>query len=208
MRRGFVFLFLLLFFAACKNEESAEKLYVQAVDFYSERNFEKSLECLEACLKNCNSFYQAGLLKAKIFYFENENQKAFKTVDSLVKKYPDYTEARIWKIRLLIGLEKYDEAEKLLDREIGLNGSDWRVYHLYSLLAEKMGLLDERLVMCSKAQKYLEEGRKIYVEAADAWLKLGMRGKALDCLEKARGLNPGDKSVSAFMRFIENGEDL
>ena len=208
MRRGFVFLFLLLVFAACKNEDSAQKMYVQALEFYSERDFEKSLECLEACLKNCRSIYQADLLKAKIFYFENENQKALKTVESLVKKYPDCTEARIWKIRLLISLEKFEEAESLLVREIGLNGSDWRVYHLYSLLAEKMGLLDERLVMCSKAQKYLEEGRKIYVEAADAWLKLGMRTKALGCLEKAMAMNPADKSVSDFMRFIENGEDL
>ena len=146
-------------------------------------------------------------MKAKILYFQDKLVEANLVLHKAIKKYPEYTDARIWFIRVLIAQEKYEEAEAALIKELSFNSGDCRVFYQYGNLCEKLGRLDERLSMYRKAESLLSENSKIYLELADIWLILGMRERALDELDKAEVVMEDSQTIKELKRYIRNGND-
>lgn len=201
----------LLFFGCAQNrekEELAQKIYVQAVDEYGDQKFDSCLDFAEKSISLKRDFYQARLLQAKVFYFQDKNSLAQKTIKKLVKQYPEYTEARIWKIRILLQAQEYDEAKKLLDTELSFNNTDWRVYYLYALLAQKQNNFNLRLSMQKHAEQFLQDGNKVYIDLAAVWLQLGLRDRAIDYLEKAKNLSSDEESIDRAIAHLKNGDDI
>ena len=157
-------------------------------------------------IKNDSDFYQAKLLKAKILYFENSLEKSFLILKKLIKKYPEYTDARIWFIRVLLAQSKYDEAEKYLIKELSFNSGDCRVFYQYGNLCSKLNRMDERLSMYRKAEELLRENSKIYLELADVWLALGLKDRALDELDKAELLSDDKQTIKELKNYIKKIE--
>lgn len=201
----FLIVFSCLFLLSCSKKEAAEEYYVKAAEAYSKQDFDSSLEWVNQAKKNDSSFYQADFLKAKIFYFQDSLEKSKSILNKLIKKYPQYTDARIWYIRVLIAQEKYEEAESFLLKELSFNSGDCRVFYQYGNLCEKLGRLDERLSMYRKAESLLSENSKIYLELADIWLILGMRDRALDELDKAEVVSEDSQTIKDLKRYIRNG---
>ena len=195
-------------FISCTDKESATRLYVQAVNAYVEENFENSKALAKRCLESDSSFFQANFLLGKIAYFEGDYKAAERIMQKLCKKIPEFTEARIWYIRILIALEKYDEAEVRLKEEETINSSDWRIYYQYALLAGKRDRTDERLSMCRKAEALLDDGAKVYVEMADMWIKMGLRSNAIECLDKALVVSHDKQALEELKAFLESGKDI
>ncbi len=189
-------------------KENAQKLYLMAVSSYSEENFSKALDFTEQALRCNKKLYQASLLKAKIFYFTNKNEEAEKTISSLVKKVPDFTEARIWKIRILLQNHKFEEAKALLDRETEFNSTDWRIFYLYALLAEKQENFNLRISMEKQAEQTLNESSRVFIDLASIWITLGLRERALDYLEKAKALSIHPENLENAIRHVKNGDDI
>jgi len=209
MKKFILICFATLSLIGCKkNEKEAQVLYAKALNSYAEQNLSKSLEYVNRSLENYSDFYQAQFLKAKILFFTNKNEQSLKILNDLVKKHPEYTDARIWKIRLLIAEEKYQKAEECLTKEIAVNASDYRVYHLYSILAQKLNQMDKRLAMCTKAEECLNESYNVYVELADIWLKLGMRNKAVDALDNAIMISPKKDELKELQAYIKQGNEI
>lgn len=204
----FVLIFSVLTFASCKNTENALIFYTKALDYYQTEDLEKSGEFIDLCIKQDSSFYQAKFLKAKILYFSNNYNKSYNLLYSLVKKYPRYTDARIWKIRLLIALDRLEEAEKELNKELSFNNSDWRVYYQYSLLSDKLAQMDKRLIMLNKAEFFLSQSYNVYIESADVWIKLGLRNEALTELDKAISISTKPEELIKLRTFLKQGKDI
>ena len=204
-----VFLIVLVsfLFFSCTKKEDAEFNYLRAVEAYSKQDFETALEFVNAAKKNDSFFYQADLLKAKIFYFQDMLEDANLVLHKSIRKYPEYTDARIWYIRVLIAQERYDEAETALIKELSFNSGDCRVFYQYGSLCAKLGRIDERLSMYRKAESLLSENSKIYLELADIWLMLGMRERALDELDKAEVVMEDSQTIKELKRYIRNGND-
>lgn len=200
-----IFLLCLFFCEAvsCKNEENAHILYTKALELYVKEDFSNSLDYVNLSLKKSRNFYQADLLKVKNLYFLNKNREAYKIVNSLVNRYPEYTEARIWKVRLSIALEQFDTAEKILDKEISFNSTDWRFYYQYALLSEKLNQVDKKIIMLDKAARYIAESYNVYVDLADVWLNLGMKSDAVECIDKAIILNDKNKDLVKLREYIQ-----
>jgi tetratricopeptide (TPR) repeat protein len=203
---------ILLFITACiscsSRKGEAERLYVQAVDLYAGRQFDKALPAVKKALYYDGSFFQASLLEAKILYFQDKTDAAEKLLRRLIKKEPAYTEARLWLIRIYIQSQSYKKAGKMLDHELALNPADWRIYHLYSLLAARQGSLDKRLAMEKKAEEMLQDSDKVYIELSDIWLKLGVRETALDYLNKAQTVSSDPESIRKISAYIKEGRDI
>ncbi len=204
MKKLFVCILVLLIFVSCKDSYKADEFYERALECYAEQKFYESLQNLKLCLKNSSDFYQAQFLKAKVLFFINKNEDSLKAFNDLLKKYPEFTEARIWRIRLLIVLEQYDKAEDKIIDELNFNGTDWRVYYQYAILAEKQGLMDKKIAMCSRAEKFLSEGSKVYVESADSWLKLGLKNRGLEYLDKAIAINGTNEELKKIRELVKN----
>ena len=171
-------------------------------------DFSNALALSDEALRADGNCFQAKLLKAKVLIFTEKIDDAEKILHSLYKRYPEFTEARLWYVRTLIMSERYDKAEAFLEREISLNQTDWRFYYQYALLAQKQNALDKRLAMCRKAEQALCDSEKLYIETADIWLMLGIRANALAALDKALAVSSEPSAVAEIIHFIKKGDDI
>lgn len=169
-----------IFFVSCKNNATAEKFYLSAVDSYAEHDFEKALVFLKQAKKQDSSLYQAQYLEGKILFFQNKYEDAAKIFEKLVKKYPQYTDSRLFLIRCNIFLGNLSEAEKKLNQELSFNSTDWRIFYLYSMLYGKQNQLDKQLMMLNRTELAIKDTKKVYDNLAFLWDELGVRDKAVN----------------------------
>ena len=169
-----------IFFVSCKNNATAEKFYLSAVDSYAEHDFEKALVFLKQAKKQDSSLYQAQYLEGKILFFQNKYEDAAKIFKKLVKKYPQYTDSRLFLIRCNIFLGNLSEAEKKLNQELSFNSTDWRIFYLYSMLYGKQNQLDKQLMMLNRTELAIKDTKKVYDNLAFLWDELGVRDKAVN----------------------------
>ena len=169
-----------IFFVSCKNNATAEKFYLSAVDSYAEHDFENALVFLKQAKKQDSSLYQAQYLEGKILFFQNKYEEAAKIFEKLVKKYPQYTDSRLFLIRCNIFLGNLSEAEKKLNQELSFNSTDWRIFYLYSMLYGKQNQLDKQLMMLNRTELAIKDTKKVYDNLAFLWDELGVRDKAVN----------------------------
>ena len=100
---------VLTLFVGCnhKNSQLGYELYLSGLKSYSEKDFSAAEKiCLEA-LQQDKSLFQAELLRIKSLFFLNEMEKSQVLLEKLLKKVPQYTDARLWYIRFMIFQEKF-----------------------------------------------------------------------------------------------------
>lgn len=169
----------------------AEKLYVSAVESYAKQDLDAALNFTEMAIKCDKNFYAAEFLLSKIYFFQGDYAASQKRAARLVKRHPEFTDARLHLIRCLVLSGAFDEAETLLAKELSFNASDWRAHYLYSLLALRRGDMDAQLVMLSRAETALRDSEKVYANFAAAWEYLGLPEKARTYSVKAMILADG-----------------
>ncbi|GHV92069.1 hypothetical protein AGMMS50268_25720 [Spirochaetia bacterium] len=198
-----------LFFRPADSSYAAENLYLDAVEQYMHNDLSGAEATLAQVLKIDKKFYQADFLLGKVLFFQDDEEGALKIFSRLEKRMPQYTESRIWKIRCLILLGQYDDAEKCLDYELSINPGDWRVYFQYALLTAATGNMEKRLSMLRSAENYLGETSRVYIELSKIWYSLEMRDRAQTYLQKAAML-AGDGALGEAVQIlgvgIRNGE--
>lgn len=173
-------------FSGCgAHKAEAEKAYIAAVDAYGAEKYEEALVFIRQALVRDRKFYQAEFLEGRILFFTGNEAEAKKTFARLVTRHPEYIEARIWYIRTLILNGEYEKAEGLIEGELSFNTSDWRIYYLYALLAQKQKDYEKRLSMGRHAETALRDSAKVYMDMAAAWQALGLEERVKNYLEKA-----------------------
>jgi tetratricopeptide (TPR) repeat protein len=198
--------FTLLTICACESGvvgAAAEKLYLAAVEAYTEQRYDAALGFIREALRADKNFYQAAFLEAKILFFQGNEDESERRFLRLVQKYPSYTEARIWYIRCLIISGQNGKALSALEEELSFNNTDWRVYYLYALLGEKTNNYEQRLSMNRKAETALTESAKVYMDLALIWRALGMNSRAGDYLRKAETVSGSNISISRLESALE-----
>jgi tetratricopeptide (TPR) repeat protein len=191
---------------ACNNgvaDVRAEKTYLAAVEAYTEQKYDAALEFIREARRVDKNFYQADFLEAKIIFFQGNENEAERLFLRLVKKYPSYTEARIWYIRCLIISGQNGKALSKLEEELSFNNTDWRVYYLYALLGQKTNNYEQRLSMNRKAETALTESAKVYMDLALIWQALGMNSRAGDYLRKAETVSGSNISMGRLEGALE-----
>lgn len=191
--------------SSCKRNitHENEKIYVNAVEAYAEQQYEKSLDFTNEVLAHDKNFYQASLLKAKILFFTENSKESIHILKKLIKKYPSYTEARIWYIRCLILEEMYEDAKKEIETELSFNQSDWRVYYLYALLAKKNDDYVQNLAMNRQAELVLTDSAKVYLELAQTWHLLGLKERAAEYFQKAQVILDSNSSMQEIEKTMD-----
>ena len=180
MKKIFILFLFSILIVSCSNEskkENAEKLYLSAIEAYSNHDMQKAKVLVKAAEKCDSKFYQAFLLEGKINFFSEDYELAEKVFSKLCKNHREYTEAKIWLIRVKILRQDYTSARKLLDRELSYNSTDWRFYYLYSLLFDKEDNFEEEIVMLKNAETVLCDASKVYGQTAHIWDILGVEDR-------------------------------
>jgi tetratricopeptide (TPR) repeat protein len=176
----------MLFSCGSRQNGEAGRAYLAAAEAYSGENYPEALAQARRAIKAERDFYQAEFLLGRALFFAGEEDEALMVFSRLVKRLPEYTEARLWRIRCLVLGGRYGEAESLLDRELSFNPSDWRPLYLYALLAQKTGDYEKRLSMGRQAETALNDSAKVYLDLAVAWYALELKDRAAAYLEKAQ----------------------
>jgi len=173
----------------------AERIYIAAVEAYAEEQFIESLELARRATKLDRNFYQASFLEGRNLFFLDKLEEAENIFSKLVSKYPAFTEARIWHIRCLILGNDYETAQKILDKELSFNQTDWRIYSLYSLLAQRTNNYEERIAMNRRAENILTDSARVYIDMAITWHTLGVTDRAQTYFEKAQNITGSNFSL-------------
>ncbi len=189
---------------SCRGTEGeAERLYIAALSAYSEENLDTAVELSQAAVKADSSFYQAQFLEAKMLFFLGNLEKALVNFEKLIKTYPEYTDARIWRIRTHLLLKNYTTAEKLLDRELSFNQADWRLYYLYSLLGLHTKDYSLQFSMAKRAELALKDSGKVFMDLAYLLYVSEMEERAEDYVEKARSVSDSNSSLESIFGDFE-----
>lgn len=200
---------ILIFVSSCKEKLSSEetlKLYLSAVDCYTNQEYDQALVYLNLIKQNDSDFYQADFLIGKVLFFKNDLINAEQLFLKLQKKYPEYIEARIWYIRTLIISRQFDKAESELEKQLSFNQTDWRLFYLYSLLEDIRGNMDKKIVMLKRAELAMSDSAKVYMELATVWNLLDVMDKSEDYLLKAKIISETNESLSALQKAIKGEE--
>lgn len=201
-----VIILICFFISSCNgriSKEDATKLYLSALDSYSKQKYDEASAYLIMLKKHDPKFYQADLLTGKIQFFQNDFLNALTTFKKLSRKYPQYVEARIWYIRTLIIAGQFDLAKSLLETELSFNQTDWRIFYLYSLLEEKQGNLDKKIVMLNRAEMALSDSAKVYLELSEIWKFLDIQERSNEYDEKANIIASTNESLSLLKKIIK-----
>jgi tetratricopeptide (TPR) repeat protein len=202
---GALIVMWLVLFSACEPQsDRAAGAYVAAAEAYGQERYAEALEYVRESLRLDVHFYQAWLLEGKILFFQDRREEAAQVFSKLSAKRPEYTEARIWKLRCLVLMvrplgenqeEAINEAQEALDRELSFNPNDWRVLYLYALLAGNTGDYEKHLVMGRRAETALSDSAKVYLDMALTWRSLELEDRAELYFEKARIVS-GDNAIA------------
>ena len=172
-----------LIFSGCsfeKSSKSLEEKYLYALDLYSKENLSEAKKIAQEILSEDKNFYKAKFLISKIDFFSCEYEEAYKKFSVLYKKYPEFTDALMWKIRTCIQLNKIEEAELILNEQKFFNSKDWRVYYLFSLVEAKKNNLSLQLLYLKIAESVLCESSSVYRDMAFVLNGLGSEKKAME----------------------------
>lgn len=193
-------------------QEEGTTLYLSALDAYSQQDFIRTVDlCMEAVAQD-RDLIQARLLEAKARFFLDEGVAAENILSKLVDRHPEFTDARLWLMRLLILQGQRDRAADLVRRELELNETDWRVHYLDGLLHSQNQDYSSQLSSLQQAQRALADGSKVYLDLTRLWLLMGMEDYARRQLERARLLAPAQGEMQVLVDTMEtlvrNQEEL
>ena len=200
---GLVLMLALLVGCNQKNPQLGYELYLSGLEAYSEKDFSTAEKiCLEA-VKQDKELFQAELLRIKSLFFLNELEKSHVLLEKLLKKVPQYTDARLWYIRFMIFQENFQMAAALLEEELVFNETDWRIHYLKGLINSKNQDYSSQLAALQQAERALSDGAKVYLDLTRLWLVLGMDSQVEKQLEKARVLTPSKGELRILLETLE-----
>ena len=133
----------------------------------------------------------------------NELEKSHVLLEKLLKKVPQYTDARLWYIRFMIFQENFQMAAALLEEELIFNETDWRIHYLKGLINSKNQDYSSQLAALQQAERALSDGAKVYLDLTRLWLVLGMDSQVEKQLEKARVLTPSKGELRILLETLE-----
>ena len=200
---GLVLMLALLVGCNQKNPQLGYELYLSGLEAYSEKDFYTAEKiCLEA-VKQDKELFQAELLRIKSLFFLNELEKSHALLEKLLKKVPQYTDARLWYIRFMIFQENFQMAAALLEEELIFNETDWRIHYLKGLINSKNQDYSSQLAALQQAERALSDGAKVYLDLTRLWMVLGMDSQVETQLEKARILTPSKGELRVLLETLE-----
>ena len=186
-----------------KNSQLGYELYLSGLKSYSEKDFSAAEKICQEALKHDKRLFQAELLRIKSLFFLNDLEVAETALEKLLKKVPQYTDARLWYIRFLIFQEKFNEAAPLLEEALAFNETDWRIHYLKGLLNSKNQDYCCQLAALQQAERALADGAKVYLDLTHLWMVLGMESQVEKQLEKARILTPSKGELRVLLETLE-----
>lgn len=133
--------------------QKVEFLYGQAEIHYSHHEFEEALIDINKAIEKKSKFYDAYLLRAKIYADSDRFDKALAELDYIIENFPAPDEAYFQKGMLLYDEEKYEKALPNFNEATKLYFNDPEYFYYQGETAFHLKLLPEACTAWDKGAK-------------------------------------------------------
>jgi tetratricopeptide (TPR) repeat protein len=200
--------FTALFILSCAAKEADEEtllLYARASGLYREGRFSEAAAALSA-LSNKKQFFPALLLRGKAEYLSGNDEAAEKNLRRALALKPGSADAALSLARLLREQGRAGEAETLVEEVLGEDPQNIRALRLGADLARDKGPAGEAdaSVFLNRAAEASSETALVFLDRARFRWAGGNGAEALEDLQRARALLPGDVPLVKSIEKLES----
>ena len=171
-----------------ENDEDGKLYYAKAINngydniqiymnlaALSEENdeLERAIEYYNKVVARNKLYYPAKIRKIEIYMAVNKPSEALNACDDLIETNPEIFEGHHYKFAILISDNKFEEAEKVLDKAQGLFPDDQGFVLDRVKLLEIKGNTDEALSLIEKIDMDVVPKGVISIEKANVYLRVG-----------------------------------
>jgi tetratricopeptide (TPR) repeat protein len=198
--------FPVFFMLSCTGRAAGEEtllLYARAAGLYKEGRFSET----SALLSDTKQFFPALLLRGKAEFLSGDDEAAEKSLRRALALKPGSADAALSLARLLREQGRAAEAEILVEGVLGEDPLNIRALRLGADLAREKGPAGEAdaAAFLNRAAEASFEAALVFLDRARFRWEAGKGEEALEDLQRARALLPGDIPL---VRSIEKLESI
>ncbi|MEN8817230.1 MAG: tetratricopeptide repeat protein [Nonlabens sp.] len=174
-----------------------DAIYERAYLLYQQKRFSQAEELLnQALTQDPNNIYCLHLL-AEVNLSQDDPKKAKHFIDIAIGMAPSMDILFATKARIMLDVERYDEAEDLLRQAINLNPQEPQNYAILGHVSLSRKRYKEAESLAEKALSLDPENLLALNTKGTAQLKQNKRAEAEETLKGALGENPEDSNTHA-----------
>lgn len=166
--------------------------YLAAKELYTSGDLLQTERKLRHFTRRSPSFYQGRLLYAKTLMYREKQAEAETVLLKLIEDYPCYREAEMLYIRLLLGRDDLDGAEKRINSLLSYDSADPRLLYLKARVSQDRDKTADSLRYLRQAVLFREEFAGVFLDLGRIYYIHGKNGDAEDAVTAALRLLPAD----------------
>jgi tetratricopeptide (TPR) repeat protein len=166
--------------------------YLTAKELYTSGDLPRAERQLRDLTLGSPSFYQGRLLYAKTLMYQKNRSEAETVLLKLIEDYPCYREAELLYIRLLLGKDDLDGAEKRINSLLSYDSADPRLLYLKARVSQYRDKTADSLRYLQQAALFREEFAGVFLDLGRIYYTHGRNGDAEDSVAAAVRLLPSD----------------
>jgi tetratricopeptide (TPR) repeat protein len=166
--------------------------YLAAKELYTSGDLLRAERKLRDFTRGTPSFYQGRLLYAKTLMYREKQAEAETVLLELIEDHPCYREAEMLYIRLLLGRDDLDGAEKRINSLLSYDSTDPRLLYLKARVSQDRDKTADCLRYLQQAALFREEFAGVFLDLGRIYYIHGRNGDADDAVTAALRLLPAD----------------
>ena len=175
-------------------QEPQSSLYTQAIDSYNEKQYIKSLHCIQLNLHLHPLHFESLLLKAKILFCLNRFTNSYAIYDKCLKINPQSTEALKGKAYTLKELGYNAEAIQIY-KDLNSSSPSAKTYNSIGACLYNMGFKEDAISQYNKAIELNPNYTEAYFNKGVCLSNIGKKNEAIKMYQKAIELYPNYKEA-------------
>jgi tetratricopeptide (TPR) repeat protein len=171
--------------------------YQAAREYYAEHNLSAALRLVLENHREAPGFTANSFLAGKIYYFENDHERAERFWRHTLGINAYHLDSRKWLARLLLQQGRIEEADEVLAEALSVSSEDAELLILMAKVKRRRQDLAGAIELYRKAQAFAERLAEASMDLAEIYYGFGLRDRAREELEKARMLLDQDSFLSS-----------
>ncbi len=189
---------------ANKQESQAELFFSWGVDYLNAKNYERALINFQKAAKESTDYIDAYIYVGKTYQAKGDYIAADSVYKSLKIKYPDCSDVYRARAKMLIEIDKKDEAKKEYKMAIEKQPKDGLAWAGLGWFEKEAGNYEKAKEYYEKASQYSPDNLSICFVLGDLYIKTKQPMKAITLLERVvadhpRSIDARNKLTQAYL---------
>ncbi|MBN2049760.1 MAG: tetratricopeptide repeat protein [Spirochaetales bacterium] len=184
-------------------------LYFRALKAYEEGNLSSAVYLAETLCNGNAGFFQARLLLARAYFFNDRYPEAEDQLRAVLKSEPACTDAHLWLLRTLVQEGRLEDAKNYGKGLLSLSSEDPRILGLLAGIARTQGDIQRALEYYKRALLFEEELALQRIELAKLYMQFFHPEEAAEHLKRSLVLlSPESPLYPTVLELSERCEEI